>query len=536
MQPNKNTKLFTGSKIYKFLKSNNILYYLLLTIVPLLLCIDRINLRIDDTYISLRYVWNIINGNGAVFNISERLEVISNPTWCWFLSGVFYLFKVKDLFLIIYLAKFIGVFFLILTGIFLFRLLNSLNGDKLNSLFFTLIFILNPFVASYSASGLENSFIYFLFVICLIFVYNYLKSRKDFYLINIGIFTGILAISRPEAIIYGLGIYAVLFYFSLKNNKEIKRVKLLFSFGIFALINIAMIIWRYMYYGDIFSNTVYAKNYFDFSVLSNGIRYTINFLIYSLSAYIFIFVLVKKNLIKKLSINKKIFISIIFLIIIIHSLFIFYTGGDWMPGYRLLLILLICFAIIFSIISKDYILQFDNKKMFYTILSICLIFTIVSGRNEIRNYNPIDSGLNIRNWSFIPKSYLDLANKLKEISSPGEKVLIGEAGLIPFLNPQLKFVDIYGLMDRHIAKQLKGKHFERSDSDYLISLNCDYYIYIGSNKELIDNIKANNYYPQLSSGQKPIDDFIYNPEFKERYVPVYFNENGVIFKNSLKGK
>ncbi len=36
---------------------------------------------VDDTYITLRYAWNLVEGQGLVFNPGERVEGYSNPSW-----------------------------------------------------------------------------------------------------------------------------------------------------------------------------------------------------------------------------------------------------------------------------------------------------------------------------------------------------------------------------------------------------------------------------------------------------------------------
>ncbi len=42
----------------------------------------------DDTYIFLRYARNIAEGNGAVFNLGERVEGFTSPLWTFLLAGL----------------------------------------------------------------------------------------------------------------------------------------------------------------------------------------------------------------------------------------------------------------------------------------------------------------------------------------------------------------------------------------------------------------------------------------------------------------
>lgn len=41
---------------------------------------------VDDAFISLRYSWSLAHGDGLVFNIGERVEGFSNPTWVLLLA------------------------------------------------------------------------------------------------------------------------------------------------------------------------------------------------------------------------------------------------------------------------------------------------------------------------------------------------------------------------------------------------------------------------------------------------------------------
>lgn len=79
INPPKNEK-FTGES-YK----TGLLVFLCF-LVYCVVSFDMINLPIDDVYISLRYVWNFIHGNGLVFNPGEHVEGYSNPTWIFLVS------------------------------------------------------------------------------------------------------------------------------------------------------------------------------------------------------------------------------------------------------------------------------------------------------------------------------------------------------------------------------------------------------------------------------------------------------------------
>ena len=67
--------------------SNRKLYIFLLSVLTLTLLLAVHNRFIqDDAFISFRYAKNLIEGNGLVFNVGERVEGYTNFLWTILLS------------------------------------------------------------------------------------------------------------------------------------------------------------------------------------------------------------------------------------------------------------------------------------------------------------------------------------------------------------------------------------------------------------------------------------------------------------------
>jgi arabinofuranosyltransferase len=518
----------------RFNNRNIILYSFLLVILSGLLCIDRINFVIDDAFISLRYVYNIISGYGPVLNPGEHLEAISNPTWVWLLAGVSSLCNISDLLPLYYLSKIVGGILFIISGIVFYRFLASLLKNEAYAFFISLIYCLNPYIVAYSINGMENPLIYFLLITILYFNHKYLNDQKVIWVILSGLFLGILSISRPEGIIYIAAYFAsiaiVIFYKIFSFKKSDILISLIISLSIFILFEL----WRWQYYEEFVPITVYSKNYFSIGAFKSNIKYYFLFLAYGVGIYAAYFILSNTFSFRKLSnVNKVIFIftAVIFAA---HMLFILYAGDDWMPGSRLLLLLIPCFAILLSLIIADSVSVIRNKNLFYTILCISIFTNLYIERENLR---PVLTGFKFEN---ILKGFdkdIEFASKLKEISNPGDRVLVNDLGTISFFNPQLNFVDTYGLSDKHIAKDLKGKHGNRNDPDYLLNLNCDYYVLVGATdiasvNKFLENVSNNviddsNY--NLRSHSKY--DLYWHKDFSKKYKPVVIHKCGIIFKN-----
>lgn len=510
-------------------KKKNIIFIGLLTVLPAILCFDRLNNAIDDAFISLRYVWNILNGFGPVFNPGERLEAISNPTWIWLITGISYISNISNPSSLYFLSIVLGVFIFIISGIIFFFFLKSFLKNENYAFILALIFALNPYIAFYAANGMENAFVYFLLIIILFFSWKYLQNKKTLWMILVGILLGILSISRPEGIIYIISYFISIGLIKFSKDYNLKKKDFIISFSISLLIFLLFELWRWTYYGELVSNTVYAKNNFSLSIIKESFKYLTIFFVYGIGLFIPYFFVFGKFSLKGLDINRKVILSLVTVLFFVHTAFVFYAGGDWMPGLRLMLFTIPCFIILLSILTRDSISQLSNVKWFYIAILFSISANIYIGRDKLR---PIQSGFNLKQYKNYYYEKINLANKLKEISTPGEKVLVNDIGYISFFNPQLKFVDLYGLADKHIAKDVKGKHFQRSAPDYLMNLNFDYFVIIENNW----NSDLNTYDSSKTYHQTSINDFIKHKDFSLKFKPVYILKEGTIYKNISSGK
>lgn len=485
---------------------------------------------IDDTFISLRYVTNIINGYGPVFNPGERLEAISNPTWVWLLAGISQIFNISEPNSIFYTSRIVGVILFIISGILLFSLLKLLIKNEAYAFFLSLIYCLNPYAASYAISGMENALVYLLLIAVLYFSQIYLNSRKVVWMLLAGFFIGLLSISRPEGFIFIIAYFCSIAVLKIFKENSVNYKDALFSLLISLSIFLIFELWRWIYYGEIMPNTVYAKNYFSLGTIKDGFKYLTAFMIYSFGAFIPIFIFAGEFSFKKIIINKKLMLVIVMMFFLANSALIVYAGGDWMPGSRLMLFTVPCFIVFLSIITSDSISLLRNKKFLYIIISISIFANIYIGRDKLR---PVYSGFNFKMNQYILNENTEVARKLNEISSPGNTVLANDLGVISFFNPQLKFVDLYGLADKHISKEVKGRHFSRSAPDYFININCDYFVIIGNIDQTVINKLLNNNSSDTAVvfSLPSVNGFMKHKDFSLKYKPVYFLKSGIIFKN-----
>jgi len=406
----------------------------------------------DDSYITFRTVDNFINGYGLTWNVSERVEVYSNPLWM-FLVSIPYFFTNEIYYTSIILSITISVIVIL---IFAFKISKTVIGAILG----IGIFIFSKPFIDYSTSGLENPLTHLLLAI---FLLVYIKSKNNFEfktLFFLSIITAFGVVNRLDTLVLFLPclVYAFL---------KLPKVKGLYIVAIGLL---PAIIWKgftLFYYGFPLPNTAYAK------VLNTGISKTDlipHGLIYfedlirwhPLTFFVIIagmsipFIIKEKRLIP------------IMLGIVFYLIFILQMGGDYMTG-RFFSAPLFVAVIIIS--------QYNFKSVKLIPLLVLSGILIVAGimtpystlfSDEFFNPKPQFRGYGINDERSFYYHGTGLLNNLGNVEIPrhswaiwgsevGKKeispVLFKTIGMYGFYaGPKIHIVDIYGLGDPLISK------------------------------------------------------------------------------------
>lgn len=221
----------------------------------------------DDSFITYRYAENLVHGNGLVYNAGEgkHSEGLVNPLWAVILSlcpltGI-------DIRMI---SRIIGVISTFLTSVLIFisvfyivkLFIKNDSGSGSNSipLFFASlasgIFLIDPFTAANSLSGMETTFAglcFSLFLFTAVYVFNKSTSVK---LQAVWLFILALAscLLRPELIVS----ITVIFLLCMIINRE-KRNQFIFSITGFVLFGSIYFFFRHNYYEAFFPLPFYVK-------------------------------------------------------------------------------------------------------------------------------------------------------------------------------------------------------------------------------------------------------------------------------------
>ncbi len=249
---------------------------------------------IDDAYITFRYIDNLLNGHGLVFNIGERVEGYSNFLWLVLLIP-FRAFGIDPVHAAQGLGMTCGLGVLIVT----YHLALRLMGSPRLGFFAVLLLALDGSFVRWAVDGLETQ----LFTLLLLTAFwlemvpgSRLRPTGRSFLEGLSL--GLASLTRPEGLLFIVGIVAYRVvggtYWALRQSPPgpvgrtpEQRLPLAgsssFWLGLLALLSGAALItgphflWRHAYYGEWLPNTAYVKVIPGFVSFVRGMRYAVLF-------------------------------------------------------------------------------------------------------------------------------------------------------------------------------------------------------------------------------------------------------------------
>lgn len=274
---------------------------------------------VDDAYISLRYAWNLVEGNGLVWNVGERVEGFSNPVFT-LLCALPIAAGLDGL----QGAKLIGLSGLALTIVGVVGSAVELARPKRFEEALALVIGAGVLAVSlpgvtWATGGLEGT----QYAACLALA-TWLLLREE----RVGgppisaLLAGLAAISRPEAPLLVLGFVAFRGYRAWKEGAFPKRWLALFSIP-----TLGYLFFRLAYYGALLPNTTWRKVHrgWDFAVFWDYVGSWVTLEWPLLVAGIAGLVLLRWRG------------AFVAWMVGAQFLFLFGVGTDWMEGWRFVL-------------------------------------------------------------------------------------------------------------------------------------------------------------------------------------------------------
>jgi len=302
----------------------------------------------EDAYISFRYVENLLDGHGLVYNIGERVEGFTHPLWLLLITPPTALGLPVRL-----SALSISLLFTLITFYLVLFEDRKPDGNPVLLPLAPVLFITHTGFRDFSVSGLEFPLTALLLTM---FLLSYKRSgllAKPRYH---GALLAFLYLTHPEMILLAVVLYARLaaqWVGSLRQGKS-SEARLLVKDALSLSLPIVLLaggyhLFRSLYYAELFPNTYFAKAGLG-AYWSQGWAYFLHFwryspvLLASLLSAIALYALQGRF---RSEFHQKQERVTMLLLAVVLSLYVVRLGGDFM-AYRFLLPVLVILAILWN--------------------------------------------------------------------------------------------------------------------------------------------------------------------------------------------
>lgn len=448
--------------------------------------VSLLSTSIDDAFISFRYLDNWLRGDGLVFNPGEHVEGYSSFLWIALLA-VPALFGAGPQYAAPEIEWFLALGCLVLLTI------GAKHATRRSNSFFLAASLLLAFNSSFFfwiGKGMEVVFYTALqlgFAVAVLAVQrkNAMRWRDA---VGLGAIAAAAALTRPEGVVAPAMVLATL----AAVNKGRRRFHLL-ALAILAAAVAGQFAFRLAYYGLLWPNTYYAKRLPPATALAAGLDYLRQFLagqtereawFYASSWASHLPVWVVCAIAGAFAAKQWRRLWPVALQMASLAAVAVYVGGDWMPAFRFLVpaIPLGCLLVGAGLSEmagdagvhgqvahgQDAHATLLRRRRIaaWGLLAALAAVECVGLVAMIRSHE-------FRRWRHQIRNYGPMAAWLEKNARVGSLVALSDIGIIAYRNPQLRFMDVLGLTDPHIAS-LPGVHYLKTDMDYVLRRQPDY--------------------------------------------------------------
>ena len=417
----------------------------------------------DDALISMRYAWNLANGNGLVWNPGEYVQGYSNLLMTLFMSLVHLVFDKRFAVMAINAS---GIVFMLLIAFatsriagYLYHDASSRENDIASIIAFALALCYSP-LAYWSLMGMETGMLAMLLTFAVLYVFKYEHGGNIRYLYLATILLSLAVLTRNETVIFGacIGGYAIVLFRHQERKKHIPQ--LLAAMALYLATGLGLLLFQYNYYGEWLPNTYTLKiSGIPLSHrLVNGFFYVAHFL---LSMAIIISYIVDNM--KQSRTRGKLLVCCIAVAAVLYTI---YIGGDAFRYFRIT-------APVIPLVMALFAVGMVCRMKLTTpgaVVSDQNAGTLPTGKNKFRSPRAratvgILLAMLVANIYLLPQLTLiakpsfsrttqDITNKaiiLDQILSAEATIGVFAAGTVPYYSGRVG-IDFLGKMDKYIAR------------------------------------------------------------------------------------
>lgn len=442
----------------------------------------------DDAFISLRYVWNLLEHGELTWNLGERVEGYTNFLFIMLTAGVQLLGvnPIPSTQVINFVAlTFIGVAFIPVA-----RTMVSLDAALIG---WALAMSSMPFLI-WVWGGLEAPLfgaLVFALHACVLLHLNGRDSRA--WVPLAGLIAALAVLTRQDGAIFAVIACLAIFLGSGPLRRGFAKFLLFAAWG--APIVIGFLAFRYSYYGDLMPNTYYVKGSAN---LSAGLEYVFTFA----AQPPFLPLLALGGGILGWRGGRRREVVFVGASVALYALYVAFVGGDHMAYSRLLVPLVPILAMLAALGVSEVLRVVARPLVPIAVVSLLIIlqFTQVTGKR----------------WDQAAVMGTVVGQHIAEHWPSGSLIALNTAGSTPFYNLDKKFIDMLGLNDPVIARRevpefrLRRQHWpghNKGDGAYILSRRPDYIILAAADGRDVTD-------PWFLSDIELVE----NPEFLECYT------------------
>ena len=215
----------------------------------------------DDAFISFRYVRNLLDGNGLVFNVGERVEGYTNFLWILELAAIWGIFGLRPEHAAPWLSVAYSIGTIAAMVWWVVRLPSLQKRGLVGWMALGLLCSSATFAAWTSSGGLETRQFTFFIIAAVVCLSVYGNSRWGLLVASLSLAAA--ALTRPEGLLLAACCFG---WFTvqriMKGERSISRLARQMTYLLvpFVALVAAHFLFRYAYYGEWLPNTYYAKH------------------------------------------------------------------------------------------------------------------------------------------------------------------------------------------------------------------------------------------------------------------------------------
>jgi hypothetical protein len=461
----------------------------------------------DDTFIGLRYLRHLLEGNGLVYNIGERVEGYSNFAW---LIALLPLGAVGiDL---VAASRWLGF----ACGLAAVALAIRVAGGLVPAATASwarwtaglLVAVSVPF-ACWSASGMETP----LFALLSIGIAAAAMSER-FAAPAAGALAGVAALTRPEGVVLG----PIAIAFAAIQADSGRRLRRAMAAAIpWVMIVASHLAFRRLYYGDWVPNTYHAKvGDFSLALLVRGLDYLTLFARENGGILLFLVPLAAVAWRRDAAWYRVLALLLTLVVCVVL------VGGDGLPMYRFAAHLVPLWAVLAGVFIADLArLRGRATRIAAAALAGLAVLLTAMGPPE----DSMQRMLYTTQKNYEVPAWTAVGKWLRVNSDPGDSVACVPIGAIGWYS-ELPLVDMLGLTDAHIARVeiptgIGFAGHEKHDGRYVLSREPTFLL-LGNVRVMNERLPLQH--PEFvrinHPGVEGREGDIYGPELQRHYKPV----------------